>query len=103
LSHAIKASPYSRSTPNYSSYTRVKKSNNSSSVIAKKIIIQSIICIVIIICVVFLQSRTEELPQNIVLKMRLLVIERHISVEDIYTKVVDNYQECVAYIQGSRE
>ncbi|HZK27270.1 MAG TPA: hypothetical protein VFD00_07020 [Thermoclostridium sp.] len=103
LNHAIKANQYSKSIPNYSSYTRVQKSNNGSSVIAKKIIIQSIICIAVVICIVFLQNRTEKLPQNIISNLRTLVVERHTSVESIYINISDTYNECVDYIQGTHE
>lgn len=101
MNHAIRTGRYHRSIPYYSSYTRVKRDNNGSSVLARKIIIQSLICIAIIFSVIYLQNRTEELPQNIISKVRLLLVERHISTEYIYQTVEDAYRECMEYIQGT--
>jgi len=101
LSHAIRTSRYRRDIPHYSSYTRVKRNNNGSSVLAKKIIIQSLICIAIIFSVAFLQNRTEELPKNIISTVRLLLVERHMSTEDIYQTIADAYTECMDYIKGN--
>lgn len=101
MSHAIRSSRYQRRIPDYSSYTRIKKKNNGGSVLAKKIIIQSLICIAIVFSVSYLQSRAEELPRNIVSTVRLFVVEKHISAEDIYQSVANAYEECVDYIQGA--
>lgn len=101
MSQAIRTSRYQRRIPNYSSYTRVKGKSNGNSIIAKKIIIQSLICMAIVFSVAYLQSRVEELPQNIVSKIRLIVVERNISNEDIYQTFANAYEECVDYIQGA--
>ncbi|HEY8420787.1 MAG TPA: hypothetical protein VIL05_03485 [Thermoclostridium sp.] len=101
MSHAIRLSRYNRSIPYYSSYARVKKSNNGSSVLAKKIIIQSLICIALIFSIAYLQNSTEELPQKIVSTVRILLVEKHISTEEIYQTVADTYRECVEYIKGN--
>lgn len=69
--------------------------------LSKKIIIQSLICIAIVFSIAYLQSRTEEVPRNIVSYIRSFVVEKHISTEDIYQTVADTYKECIDYINGT--
>ncbi len=102
LNHAIRTSRYRRSVPGYSSYTRVKKGSNGGSVLARKIIIQSLICLAVVFSVVFLKSRTEdELPREIISSVRMFLVEKHVSTEELYRTVEDAYRECVDYIKGS--
>lgn len=101
MSHALRTSRYHRSIPYYSSYTRIKKSSNSSSVLARKILIQALICIVIIFSVAYLQNSTDEIHKNILSVVRSLVLEKHISAEEIYLTVKDAYTECLEYIKGT--
>lgn len=69
--------------------------------LARKIIIQSLICIAIVFSVAYLQNSTEKLHRDILSAVRTLVVEKHISAEEIYTAVMDAYTECIDYIKGN--
>lgn len=101
LNHAIRTSRYYRNVPYYNTYTRIKKNNNGSSVLARKIIIQSLICLAIIFSVIYMQNSSEELHRNVIATVRILLVEKHTSPEDIYQKVAETYRECVEYIEGN--
>jgi hypothetical protein len=100
LADVLRTGRYGRSIPYYYSYTRVKRNNNGSSVLARKIIIQSLICILIVFSLAYLQNSTEKLPRDIVSAVRTLLIEKHVSTEDLYQTLADAYRECVDYIKG---
>lgn len=67
----------------------------------KKIIIQSLVCIFVILAVVWLENKTEGTAAKVITQIRLQLVEKHISVDEIYQSLADKYDECVQYIQGA--
>jgi len=103
LNHAIRTTRYKKRIPYYSSYTKPAgktKNNNWQPVLAKKIIIQSLACILIIFFVSWLQNQAEEPAADIISQIRLQVVEKNITPEDIYDAIANTYEECYQYLQG---
>lgn len=103
MNHAIRTIRYGKRIQDYSAYSRAAgrtKKNNWQSVIARKIIIQSLICLLIIFSVSWLQGQTGELAADIISKIKLMVVERNITPQDIYESVAETYKECMQYIKG---
>lgn len=68
---------------------------------AKKIILQAVVCLIIVFVMIWLKNIVEELPQTIVTEVRLRVVERNVTPNDIYNFFTDTYKECLEYIHGT--
>jgi hypothetical protein len=69
--------------------------------LAKKIILQAVVCLIIVFVMIWLKNIVEELPQTIVTEVRLRVVERNVTPNDIYNFFTDTYKECLEYIHGT--
>jgi len=104
LNQAIRTTRYNKYIPYYSSYTRPverAKENNWQSVLSRRIIIQSLVCILIIFLVSWLQNQGGESATDIVSQIRIQVVEKNIEPGEIYDAIIDTYEECYQYLQGS--